>query len=168
MTADSDQSPGEAEPDPSWSGLRGLARAGNLEYDRVLFFSDAIFAIAITLLVLDIHVPSSANASAGKALSAGVPRITSFVISFLVIGMFWMGHHRIFRLITGLDRPLIALNLLFLGTIAFMPYPTALLRIGNSLERPAVIFYALCISLAGATEYAIWAYASTRGWQRRR
>src|SRR5881394_3332137 len=77
--------------------LNPLSVAGNLEYDRVLFFSDAVFAIAITLLV---------------------------------IGLFWMGHDRLFRYITALDRQIIFLNLLFLGTIAFLPYPTALLFAG--------------------------------------
>ena len=111
--------------------LNPLSVAGHLEYDRVLFFSDAVFAIAITLLVVDIRVPEVVL-NAGNQLYESRDKILSFVISFLVIGLFWMGHHRLFRYITALDRPVIFLNLLFLGAIAFLPYPTALLFAGNT------------------------------------
>src|SRR5215469_13603863 len=143
--------------------LNPLSVAGNLEYDRVLFFSDAVFAIAITLLVVDIHVPEIV-ANTAQELSAAKGTIVSFVISFLVIGLFWMGHHRLFRYITALDRRLIFLNLLFLGTIAFLPYPTALLFAGNTHEPAAPVFYATCVAAAGLVELAIWLYAThTKG-----
>ncbi|HUY50946.1 MAG TPA: TMEM175 family protein [Streptosporangiaceae bacterium] len=135
-----------------------LARSGHLEYDRVLFFSDAIFAIAITLLVIDIRVPGISNPA--RQLSAAVPNITSFGISFVVIGLFWMGHHSLFRYITVLDRPVIAINLLFLGTIAFLPYPTALLEGGSGSGTAATIFYAACIAGTGLAEFAVWLYSS--------
>ena len=115
--------------------LNPLSVAGHLEYDRVLFFSDAVFAIAITLLVVDIRVPEVVLNAATSFMSLD-DKILSFVISFLVIGLFWMGHHRLFRYITALDRPVIFLNLLFLGAIAFLPYPTALLFAGNTRSRP--------------------------------
>src|SRR5690349_20845375 len=76
--------------------LNPLSVAGNLEYDRVLFFSDAVFAIAITLLVVDLRVPNLVP-DAAQEISNSTGRILSFVISFLVIGLFWMGHHRLFR-----------------------------------------------------------------------
>ena len=147
-----------AQPDkPSPPGLSMLARAGHLEYDRVLFFSDAIFAIAITLLVIDISVPGAKDAA--SEISAAKDNILSFAISFVVIGLFWMGHHTVLRYITVLDRPLIAINLLFLGIIAFLPYPTSLLG-GTGTDRVSTIFYAACISAAGLAELAIWLYAS--------
>ena len=136
-----------------------LAIAGNLEYDRVLFFSDAVFAIAITLLVVDIRVPEVVI-DAGHQLSESRSKILSFAISFVVIGLFWMGHHRLFRYITALDRRLMFLNLLFLGTIAFLPYPTALLFAGNTHEPAAPVFYAACVAAAGLMELAIWLYAT--------
>jgi uncharacterized membrane protein len=143
--------------------LNPLSVAGNLEYDRVLFFSDAVFAIAITLLVVDIRVPTVV-VNAAQELSKAQDRILSFVISFLVIGLFWMGHHRLFRLITALNRPLIFLNLLFLGSIAFLPYPTALIFAGSTHEPAAPVFYASCVAGAGLLELAVWLYAShTRG-----
>ena len=139
--------------------LNPLSVAGNLEYDRVLFFSDAVFAIAITLLVVDIRVPAVV-ANAAHELSKSENKILSFVISFLVIGLFCMGHHRLFRYITALDRTLIFLNLLFLGTIAFLPYPTALLFAGNTRQPAAPVFYASCVAAAGLLELAVWLYTT--------
>ena len=135
-----------------------LARSGHLEYDRVLFFSDAIFAIAITLLVIDIRVPGITNAA--DELSRAKGNILSFGISFVVIGLFWMGHHSVLRYISVLDRPVIAINLLFLGIVAFLPYPTSLLGGGNGPDEVPTIFYAVCISCAGLAELAVWLYAS--------
>lgn len=141
--------------------LRLLSTAGNLEYDRVLFFSDAVFAIAITLLVVDIRVPDLPPSliNAAHELSAAKPRILGFGISFAVIGTFWMGHHSLFRHITALDRPLIVLNLLFLSTIAFLPYPTALLAGTSTDQVAATVFYAACVGAAGLVELAVWLYA---------
>jgi uncharacterized membrane protein len=143
--------------------LNPLAVAGNLEYDRVLFFSDAVFAIAITLLVVDIRVPDVVE-HASEELSKSAGKILSFVISFLVIGLFWMGHHSLFRYITAFDRRLIFLNLLFLGSIAFLPYPTALIFAGSTHEPAAPVFYASCVAGAGLLELAVWLYAThTKG-----
>jgi uncharacterized membrane protein len=141
------------------AGLGLLVRAGHLEYDRVLFFSDAIFAIAITLLVVEIRVPGVEEA--GHQLRSALPNIYSFAISFAVIGLFWMGHHSLFRYIVVLDRPLITINLAFLGTIAFLPYPTALLGQGHGgPSAVAVIFYSACMAAAGLGELMIWVYAA--------
>jgi uncharacterized membrane protein len=140
------------------TALNPLVIAGHLEYDRVLFFSDAVFAIAITLLVVDLRVPDEVL-NTGDQLHADKYRILGFAISFLVIGLFWMGHHRLFRYITALDRPVIFLNLLFLGTIAFLPYPTALLFASSTKQVPATVFYAACVAGAGLVELAIWLYA---------
>lgn len=138
-----------------------LAVAGHLEYDRILFFNDAVFAIAITLLVVDLRPPDP-NVYSGQALREAVPGIVGFAISFAVIGLFWMGHHAIFRYVTAFDRGLIMLNLLFLGTIAFLPYPTELLSRSTG-QAPAVIFYAACAAAAGLAEAAVWLYATRPG-----
>ncbi len=167
MTDGGEPSAGAADPPlgadgPEQRGRRALnplSVAGNLEYDRVLFFSDAVFAIAITLLVVDLRVPNLVP-DAAQEIANSKDKILSFTISFLVIGLFWMGHHRLFRYITALDRRVIFLNLLFLGTIAFLPYPTALLFAGNTREPAAPVFYASCVAGAGLLELAIWLYAS--------
>jgi uncharacterized membrane protein len=145
-------------PQRARTALNPLSVTGHLEYDRVLFFSDAVFAIAITLLVVDIRVPDVVL-SASHQLHAAKFRILGFAISFLVIGLFWMGHHRLFRYITALDRPLIFLNLLFLGTIAFLPYPTALLFASSTRQPTAPVFYAVCVAGAGLVELVVWLYA---------
>jgi uncharacterized membrane protein len=145
------------------SGANWLARSGHLEYDRVLFFSDAIFAIAITLLALDLRVPIGRNFESGHELHTAIPSIGTFALSFAVIGLFWLGHHSLFRHIIALDRPLILLNLLFLGTIAFLPFPTEVLGLTSRSQAPAVIFYAACCSAAGLVEAAIWLYATRPG-----
>jgi TMEM175 potassium channel family protein len=164
---DGGEPPARADDPPPGAGgvqqrartaLNPLAIAGHLEYDRVLFFSDAVFAIAITLLVVDLRVPDEVL-NAGDQLHADKYRILGFAISFLVIGLFWMGHHRLFRYITALDRPVIFLNLLFLGTIAFLPYPTALLFASSTKQVAATVFYAACVAGAGLVELAIWLYA---------
>jgi TMEM175 potassium channel family protein len=161
VSSDNDHSePPTESPSSRWSVL---SRAGHLEYDRVLFFSDAIFAIAITLLVLEIRVPSRPGNPASE-LHAALPHIFSFGVSFVVIGLFWMGHHSLSRYIAAFDRRLIAINLLFLGLIAFLPYPTGLLNShGNgALSWVSTAFYAACIAAAGLAELAIWRYAIAR------
>jgi uncharacterized membrane protein len=134
-----------------------LAREGHIEYDRVVFFSDAVFAIAITLLIVDLKVTGE---SSRANLHNNIFQILGFVISFAVIGIFWLGHHTMFRYIEAFDRPLIVLNLLFLGTIAFLPYPTQLLFSTSNKQETAVIFYAACAAAGGLAEAAIWLQAT--------
>jgi uncharacterized membrane protein len=137
---------------------RVLARAGEIEYDRVLFFSDAVFAIAITLLIVDLRVPDVPHVQSGQLLRRSIPQIGGFAYSFAAIGLFWLAHHGLFRHIKGLDRPLVLLNLLFLGTIAFVPYPTALLSAAGD-QVSATVFYAASLATVGLAEAAVWLYA---------
>jgi uncharacterized membrane protein len=166
--------PGPAEPDPvlASASRRGLlARAGRLEYDRILFFSDAVFAIAITLLIVDlpVRVENAVNLAGHHTFSSraelghAVPGIIGFGISFAVIALFWVGHHSLFRFVTAFDRRLMLANLLFLGTIAFLPYPTALLSAVSSNQEAAVVFYAACAGSAGLIETLMWLYATHTG-----
>jgi hypothetical protein len=142
--------------------LYPAARSGFIEFDRVLFFSDAVFAIAAALLSRTARAATAAKITTAHEITAhGQP--DRLRISFAVIALFWLGHHGIFRYITAFDRPLILLNLLFLGTIAFLPYPTALLSAQSLGHGDAVIFYAICAGAAGLVETAIWLYATRRG-----
>ena len=144
------------------ASLHPIVRAGFIEYDRVIFFSDAVFAIAITLLAINLRVvPTDPRVGSAHELHGALPAIFGFAISFLVIAFFWIAHHGIFRYIVAFDRPLIALNLAFLGVIAFLPYPTDLLS--ASKLPAAVIFYASCCAAAGLLEAAIWLYATRPG-----
>lgn len=130
--------------------------------ERLVFFSDAVFAIAITLLSLEIRLPviegQQSNAELFQSILAIWPKYIAYIISFLVIGLFWASHHRKFRLIQGYDNNLIFLNLLLLMTIAFIPFPTSLIsEFGN---RTSTIFYASVLILAGLLSITIWLYAS--------
>lgn len=133
-----------------------------LGLERLIFFSDAVFAIAITLLALDIRLPGSGEASSNAQLLAQLlglwQKYLAYVISFLAIGNFWMAHHRRFRFIKRYDRGLLLLNLLFLMVIAFVPFPTSVLSEYGNLT--ATIFYALTMMVAGLMLTAVWSYAA--------
>jgi uncharacterized membrane protein len=136
------------------------------ELDRIIFFSDGVFAIAITLLVIGIRVPSLpsdvGNAELSRHLLDEWPRVLSYAVSFAVIGLYWIGHHRAFAHIRRFDHRLIVLNLLFLGLIAFLPWPTAVVgRYGG--HRSAVVLYATSLALAGVASTALWVYAWRSG-----
>lgn len=130
--------------------------------DRLIFFSDAVFAIAITLLALDVRLPQGVGDLNDWALLDELlaiwPRYLGFVVSFLVLGTFWISHHRKFRHIRRYDNNLLLLNLLLLMAIAFIPFPTSVLsEYGN---RTATIFYALSMALTGLLSAAVWLYAT--------
>jgi uncharacterized membrane protein len=134
-----------------------------LDLDRLIFFSDGVFAIAITLLALDLRLPPHdgpmTSAALAQALIRTLPRLGTFFLSFQVIGVFWLAHHRMFSMIRGFDRRLALLNLLFLMTIAFLPFPTALIGEYISLT-PAAVLYGASLVATSATANLLWAYAA--------
>src|ERR671928_1369945 len=99
--------------------------------ERLVFFSDAVFAIAITLLVIEIHAPhlpeGSADSAYWLALAKLWPSLLGYFVSFAVIGLFWMGHHRAFALAGRYSPRVLGWNLGLLATIGFMPFATAFL-----------------------------------------
>jgi uncharacterized membrane protein len=132
------------------------------QYERVVFFSDAVFAIAITLLVIEIHVPHVAvhtDSALAFALLGLLPKYIGFVVSFFVIGRFWIGHHRLCGHLAKADDGLIGRNLLFLMLVAFGPFPTALLSEYPD-SRVAVGVYAGWLILAGIANHSMSAYAN--------
>jgi len=130
-----------------------------LAFDRLVFFSDAVLAIAITLMALEVRVPEGARLA--DALDILSSRLVMYVVSFLVIGVYWALHHRLFRLIHTIDGRLIWLNLAFLMFAALVPASTSLLREYGG-QRESVIVYAVSVSLLGMTEFLIWVYAQKR------
>jgi len=136
-----------------------------LGMERMIFFSDAVFAIAITLLALEIRLPDVARGFNNTLLFSTLvnmwPQYFGYVISFLVIGSFWMAHHRKFRYIHRLDSRLLQLNLLLLLVVAFIPFPSSV--ISASGNRTATIFYALVMILASFIFVALWSYALRHG-----
>jgi len=119
--------------------------------ERMVFFSDAVFAIAITLLVIELHAPEFPRDTSDivqiQALAHLVPNFVGFTISFAVIGMFWMGHHRAFCLAAHYSPRVLGWNLTLLGMIAFMPFVTAYLS-SNIFQRVPAIFY--CVVMLAA------------------
>jgi uncharacterized membrane protein len=128
------------------------------EADRVVFFSDAVFAIAMTLLAVGIRVPAVARDQVASAISHLAGPIAGYFLTFAVIGVYWVTHHRMFGYIERIDTGLIALNLVLLSLIALMPVPSDLL--GRDGGRAAVIFYAVVVSLVGLATAALWLYAT--------
>ncbi len=135
----------------------------DLGLERIVFFNDAVMAIAITLLAIDIRVPDmAANVAAAEMptrLQALAPQILSFAISFMVIGVYWMSHHRYFRYIRRYDNRLIILNLFFLLFIAFMPFVASLFGQYSYLNL-AIMVYSLSVSVIGFALLALWWHAS--------
>ena len=132
------------------------------ETTRLEAFSDGVFAIAITLLILEIKVPSSDEiASHGLAyeLLDRWPSFLGFLISFLTIGIMWVNHHALFTYIRHVDRTLMLANLALLMTISFLPYPTAVLaeHLRDVTARtPAAVFYGLTLVVTAIAFNALW------------
>ena len=132
-----------------------------LSFERVVFFSDAVFAIVITLLVLELKVPhltEHSESSLRHALVELLPRVAGFVISFLIIGLMWIEHHRIFRYIADYDGGLLWRNLLLLLCVSFVPFPTALFS-ENFWSRTAFILYTASFGGVATAKLWIWRHA---------
>ncbi len=137
-----------------------LPVSDQLGLERLVFFSDAVIAIAITLLAIEIRLPAlPEGAPIGPALWALWPRYLSFVISFVVIGTYWIAHHNMFEYIDRYTPTLVWLNLLFLMCIAFTPFPTAVVGEYGTLAS-AQIFYAGSVVVTGVIKLILWAYAA--------
>jgi TMEM175 potassium channel family protein len=135
---------------------------------RLEAFSDGVFAVAITLLVLDIRPPADANTSSGlwHALGDLWPHYAAYAVSFLVIGIVWVNHHAVMHVVARVDRELIFVNLLLLMSVALIPFATALLAeylTKSDAAHAAAAAYSAVIALMGATFGGLWIYASSRG-----
>ncbi|MBV8682213.1 MAG: DUF1211 domain-containing protein [Caulobacteraceae bacterium] len=119
------------------------------QFERVVFFSDAVFAIAITLLVLTLKAPVGAHGE--PRLDLVIPNILGFLLSFYVIGIFWQGHHTLFGLLEREDQTLRRTNLVLLSTIVFLPFPTSVLsEFPNSTTT--IVFYAASAATVGLAQ----------------
>jgi uncharacterized membrane protein len=136
-------------------GKPGSYDRGTDEFSRVLAFSDGLFAIAMTLLVVGLAVPTLQDHDSVQELAHRlndlVPNFVSFFISFAVIGRYWAAHHEFLGLLQRIDTRLIAINLVYLAFIAFLPFPTGLL--GTYFENPlSVALYAVTVALVSGLE----------------
>jgi len=137
-----------------------------MESRRIEALVDGVFAIAMTLLVLQVPVPALADPPAGEelldALVAILPTVGSFAVSFLILGTFWLGHHNQYRYIRRTDPGLLWSNLFFLLCVAFVPFATALLA-RYPLEAVPMGIFGGTLMLAGLFLFAHWNHAVNRG-----
>lgn len=139
------------------SYARLFGRGNNTE--RLVFFSDAVFAIALTLLVVDLKVPDVDDGeSSWDVIVSLISGFIAFVISFTVIAINWFSHFRKFRVIKEFDGRLMAINFVLLFLVAFTPFPTSLIAEYPS-EVASVVLYASVVTLLNLTQLWLWSYA---------
>ncbi|GAA2812321.1 TMEM175 family protein [Kitasatospora aburaviensis] len=143
------------------------ATAGTADSGRVEAFSDGAFAIAITLLILEINVPAAHSGSElWHELGEQWPSYCAYVVSFLVIGVMWVNHHTVFTYIARVDRTLVFLNLLLLLVVAALPFPTAL--VAENLREPeasnvATAVYGAVMVAHAVTFALLWYHVAPTG-----
>lgn len=133
------------------------------QLERIALFSDAVFAIAITLLIIEIRIPElhSETLTDSELLHGLLPVVTKligFLISFFVIGLYWFSHHRMFRYVTRASQKLLWNNLLFLLPIVIMPFSTSFLSeyyFSSNLRLPLIV-YTFNICLSGYFSFRLW------------
>jgi uncharacterized membrane protein len=129
------------------------------ETGRTEAFSDGVFAIAITLLVLDIGVPPDAFDDLWSAIFHEWPAYLGYATSFLTIGGIWLAHHSVFRRLRFANSTVMRVNLLLLMAVSFLPFPTRLVAEAirdESAERAAAIFYGLSLLVIALLFSALW------------
>jgi uncharacterized membrane protein len=126
---------------------------------RVEAISDGIFAIAMTLLVVDLRVPAQAPSTSAEALRHEVGPLAAFVVSFVVLAVFWFGHRQQFERIAHADHPLTWMNLAELGFVCLTPFTTSLLGRYPS-ELPAELAYGANLTAIGLMHWLMWLYGT--------
>ncbi len=143
-------------PEPGWRYGRGA-----LEFDRVSFFTDAVFAIAMTLLVVSIEPPTltgdpKSPSVMGEALQELWPEIFSFFLAFLLLARYWLAHHALASTLDHIDRTLAGLTLCYLAFVAFLPFPTALVGEYESNAVSSMLFAAGLTIISGLETVMLW------------
>ena len=129
--------------------------------NRIEAFSDGVFAIAITLLVLEVKVPEVEGGSGlARALLRLWPSYTAYAVCFLTIGIMWVNHHAALERVAATDRGLLFRNMFLLGSVSFLPFPTAVLarylRDGGDNARAAAVMYGLTMMVIGVGFAWLW------------
>ena len=142
--------------------LTSYNRIAGQGLERLAALSDGLFAIAMTLLILDIKVPSFERVNSEQDLLNELwhlaPRFVMYLMSFMTIGIFWVGQQTQLNHLARANRDLAWLHILFLATVAVMPFSTSMLA-EHTAYRTALIFYWANILVSGVVLYAAWAYA---------
>jgi uncharacterized membrane protein len=137
-----------------------------VETGRVEAFSDGVFAIAITLLILAVGIDQAlAQGNLKHQLLHLWPAYIAYAVSFLTIGIMWVNHHQIFRHFERVDRPVLLLNILLLMCISFTPFPTRVVaqHAQNAGDREAAaVLYGLTMTFTAICFFSVWIYGSRR------
>lgn len=128
--------------------------------NRLEAFSDGVFAIVITLLILDVRFPADKPLT-WETLGSVAPHLWAFALSFVIVGVYWVSHHNMLHFIKQVDRQLLWLNLTLLLVIVLIPFPAGLLG-QHSDSKLAVMLYGINLMLVNATGTAMWLYATSR------
>ncbi len=128
--------------------------------NRLEAFSDGVFAIVITLLILDVRFPAD-KPLALETLWSVAPHLLAFALSFVIVGVYWVSHHNMLHFIKQVDRQLLWLNLTLLLVIVLIPFPAGLLGQHSDSEL-AVMLYGINLMLVNAAGTAMWLYAMSR------
>jgi uncharacterized membrane protein len=134
------------------------------ETTRIEAFSDGMFAIAITLLILEVKIPAAGQGHLAEALLRQWPSYLAFFLSFAYIGIMWMNHHRMFTHIRRSNDTLLVLNLLLLLGVTAVPFPTAVLaaHLGTPGQRTAALLYNGVFIVIAVFFNVLWRYAVSR------
>ena len=129
---------------------------------RLEAFSDGVFAIAVTLLILNVQLPGGEPSQLAQDLIRLWPKYATYAASFITIGIMWLNHHSLFSRVAGIDRPLVLLNLLLLMIVAFVPFPTEVLgtHLSDAGAHTAALFYALCAIAVAVSFSAVYLYVA--------
>jgi uncharacterized membrane protein len=128
-----------------------------MEKSRLEAFSDGVFAIVITLLILDIRFPEVDYSQFWTTLTSLLPRILAYVMSFIIIGVYWVTHHNSMHAMRKTDRRFLWLNILLLLGISFIPFPTSLLG-RYPFQAGPIIIYGLTLIACNAVGYIMIIY----------
>lgn len=132
---------------------------------RLEAFADGVFAIAATLLIIDVGLPSELSESLRSELLDLWPQYFAYVVSFVTIGIMWVNHHRLMRQLERVDEPFVFLNLGLLLCIAFVPFPTRVLAefVRTDNGNAAAVLYGVTMTVVAVFFGAVWLYAAYGG-----
>jgi uncharacterized membrane protein len=151
-------------------GTAPRARAGfereSLEFARVANLADAVFAIAMTLLVLGLDVGDASAHALGPALGEVAPQLLAFLLSFALVANIWWQHHRLVSRLARLDGPLVACTLAMLGAVALVPFPTGLLGLHPTHRAAVIPFVAVFAALTLLFVLTVRCAQRGRAWRR--
>jgi uncharacterized membrane protein len=144
--------------------MKAASSGGGLSKGRIEAFSDGVFAIVITLLIFEIKVPDVPRGASGRELEHALlqlwPKFLSYLISVVVVAIYWVAHHAIFHWIRRSDRTLLWINVLFLSVVVCIPFSAGLLGQYYNYQV-ALVFYGVNMVAAGLALYLLWWYATT-------